>query len=577
MADKDHLLENSRFIQQQLKQQQQQQQQQQLQQQQQQQLKQQQQNPEPYGAHPQPTYQPDHLQGRWGHDQGIQQYPHSGPLPSSTQTPWTPSPQLHSLPLPPPSGYPEHELVPIGHQAPPYKASTPESQKPEKFKHAPKYNDLWAMIAFLIQMVGFIVLSGFAISNIAKVGITKTGDKGKVEKDFFLATNVMVTFALGVAISVVYSHIYLFLTQMLPLWSMSATYWFIMLILFGSAGFYLFSQIWVTATIFIFFGAVFTKVYFNSRERIESSTVLLKEVTVIARHCPAVFFFSFIGLFLQIICNIFILIVVTGLRQMYAEAGSGDSVHIVLHLLAYFSFYWLSQVLTNIVHCTISGVFATYYFTPGSRATIMSSLKRACTTSFGTICFGALIYAIIQTIKKVLNVLRGDGNHCLSCLFDGCFHLINRALEFITPLVYSEVAIYGKPFIPAARDTFVILKDRGLDVLLNEIIISTVWGIGAFFGSLVAAVGCQYYLMMTMGGEGSIDVREHRLEIWIVTGLIFFLGMQIVFSAGAVIHSGIATILIALAEDPDALARTKPEFFARIEAVYPDIVRSIHR
>ncbi|KAF9165906.1 putative choline transporter, neither null mutation nor overexpression affects choline transport [Actinomortierella ambigua] len=369
MADKDHLLENSRFIQQQLKQQQQQQ----LQQQQQQQSQQQQQNPEPYGAHPQPTYQPDQLQGRWGHNQGIQQYPHSGPLPSSTQAPWAPSPQLHSLPLPPPSGYPEHELAPIGHQAPPYNASTPESQKPEKFKQAPKYNDLWAMIAFLIQMVGFIVLSGFAISNIAKV-------------------------------------------------------------------------------------------------------------------------------------------------------------------------------LTNIVHCTISGVFATYYFTPGSRATIMSSLKRACTTSFGTICFGALIYAIIQTIKK-----------------------------FITPLVYSEVAIYGKPFIPAARDTFVILKDRGLDVLLNEIIISTVWGIGAFFGSLVAAVGCQYYLMMTMGGEGSIDVREHRLEIWIVTGLIFFLGMQIVFSAGAVIHSGIATILIALAEDPDALARTKPEFFARIEAVYPDIVRSIHR
>ncbi|KAF8982532.1 putative choline transporter, neither null mutation nor overexpression affects choline transport [Haplosporangium bisporale] len=461
------------------------------------------QHPVPYGVHPQPTYQPHHLQGRWGHDPVAQQYAYSGsPLPPP-QTSWTPSLPAHSPPQQ--SSYPEYELASIGHQAPPYGAGILESEKLEKFKPSPKYNDLWAMIAFLIQMAGFMVLSAFAVNNIIKAGIIKSGDKGIIEKDFFLSTNVMMTFALGIGISVVYSYLYLLLTQLFPLWSMPATYWFIMFVFFGSAGFYLYSQIWVTAALFLFLGVVFTKTYLNARERIKSSAVL-----------------------------------------------------------------------TNIVHVTISGVFATHYFKSGSGSPTWASLKRSCTTSFGTVCFGGLIYAVIQTIKKILDFLRGDGNHCLACIFEGCFHLINEALEFITPLVYCEVAIYGKPFVPAAKDVFKIVKDRGLDAVLNDIIISTVWGIGAFFGAFVAAVSCQYYLMMTMGGEGGDNVKDHVLEVWIVTGLTFFLGMQVISTAGAVIHSGVATIFVALAEDPDALAKTKPEFFARIQAAYPDIVQGVH-
>ncbi|KAG0069847.1 putative choline transporter, neither null mutation nor overexpression affects choline transport [Linnemannia elongata] len=370
----------------------------------------QQQHPVPYGVYPQPTYQPHHLQGRWGHDQVAQQYAYSGsPLPPP-QTSWASSPPANSPQQQ--SSYPEYELASIGHQAPPYGTGIAESEKPEKFKPAPKYNDLWTTFAFLIQMAGFIALSAFAVNNIIKAGLIKSGEKGIIEKDFFLSADVM--------------------------------------------------------------------------------------------------------------------------------------------------------VLTNIVHVTVSGVFATHYFKPESRSPTWACLKRACTTSFGTICFGGLIYAIIQTIKEILDVLRGDD-------------LINEALEFITPLVYCEVAIYGKPFVPAAKDGFKVAKDRGLDLVLKDIIISTVWSIGAFFGAFVAAVGCQYYLMMTMGGEGADNVKTHALEVWIVTGLTFFLGMQIIFTAGAVIQSGVATIFVALAEDPDALAETKPELFAKIQAAFPDIVQGDHQ
>ncbi|KAF9118115.1 putative choline transporter, neither null mutation nor overexpression affects choline transport [Mortierella sp. 14UC] len=219
---------------------------------------------------------------------------------------------------------------------------------------------------------------------------------------------------------------------------------------------------------------------------------------------------------------------------MYAAKESSDPISICLHIAAYFSFYWLSQVLTNIVHVTISGVFAAHYFKSLSGSPTWTCLKRSCTASFD---------------------------------------YINKALESITPLVFCEVAIYGKPFLPAANDAFKIVKDRGLDAVLNEIIISTVWSIGAFFGAYVSAISTQEYLMMVMGGRGTPDVKHHTLQIWIVTGLVFVLSMQVMFTAGTVIHSGVATIFIALAEDPDALAEAKPKFFAKIQAAYPDMLK----
>lgn len=69
------------------------------------------------------------------------------------------------------------------------------------------------MFAFLLQMVAFMVLSAFAINNIIRTAVITSADKSTTEKDFFLTTNVMVSFALGIGISVVYSYIYLLVTN----------------------------------------------------------------------------------------------------------------------------------------------------------------------------------------------------------------------------------------------------------------------------------------------------------------------------------------------------------------------------
>lgn len=109
-----------------------------------------------------------------------------------------------------------------------------------------------------------------------------------------------------------------------------------------------------------------------------------------------------------------------------------------------FAFYWMTQVIKTTVHVTVSGLFASYYFQSqptgdGKHKITISNptakaAKRALTTSFGSVCYGSLIVAILQTIRALIrmaaNQAAADGNligyfcamcagmsHCSLCLF----------------------------------------------------------------------------------------------------------------------------------------------------------------
>jgi len=57
-----------------------------------------------------------------------------------------------------------------------------------------------------------------------------------------------------------------------------------------------------------------------------------------------------------------------------------------------------------------------------SKSPTLASFKRACTTSIGSICFGSLVIAVIQTLRGIAQMFRGDGNDGImafvACLID---------------------------------------------------------------------------------------------------------------------------------------------------------------
>lgn len=138
--------------------------------------------------------------------------------------------------------------------------------------------------------------------------------------------------------------------------------------------------------------------------------------------------------------SVYFMTVISGCYELYYDNAtrSTPTKLKVLIVFCFFSFYWTSQVMENIVHVTVSGLFATYYFLMGSdqgmtKSPTIESLKRACTTSIGSICFGSLVIAIIQTLRAIAQMARGDGSDGIMA-FVAC--LIDCLLGKISPVFY---------------------------------------------------------------------------------------------------------------------------------------------
>jgi hypothetical protein len=83
------------------------------------------------------------------------------------------------------------------------------------------------------------------------------------------------------------------------------------------------------------------------------------------------------------------------------------------------------------------------------------------TYSFGSISLGSLIVAIINCLRQLCSIAQqteaGQGNAMAGILFCvlGCFiGLLDWAVQFINRYAFSHIALYGKSYFAAAKDTW---------------------------------------------------------------------------------------------------------------------------
>ena len=92
-----------------------------------------------------------------------------------------------------------------------------------------------------------------------------------------------------------------------------------------------------------------------------------------------------------------------------ADEASGSAVMVLRARMLFlvFSLYWVWQFVSNTVHVTVAGAFASWYFF-GSRASsvVLSSLRRGI-WSAGSVCLGSLLVAILQLLRLLAG---GDGD-----------------------------------------------------------------------------------------------------------------------------------------------------------------------
>ena len=144
-------------------------------------------------------------------------------------------------------------------------------------------------------------------------------------------------------------------------------------------------------------------------------------------------------------------------------------------------------------------------------------------------------------------------------------------IRFINRYAFSHIALYGKAYIPAAKDTWTMMKNRGIDALVNDCLISPVLTMGALFVAYLCALLSFLYLQFT-----NPAYNEGGTFTPVILAFSFLIGLQVCQIFMTPIGSGVDTIFVAMAWDSDVMMKDHPDFYARVIGVYPKVQEYIH-
>lgn len=116
-----------------------------------------------------------------------------------------------------------------------------------------------------------------------------------------------------------------------------------------------------------------------------------------------------------------------------------------------------------------------------------------------------------------------------------------------------------------------MMKDRGIDALVNECLINPVLSMGAVFVAYLCSLLAYLYLTFTKP-----EYNEGNAFTAVVMAFAFLIGLQIANIFLVPIKSGVATLFVAMAFDPQVLITEYPDLWHRMIQVYPHVQQAVH-
>eukprot|EP01084_Bolivina_argentea_P172128 298185_1 len=247
---------------------------------------------------------------------------------------------------------------------------------------------------------------------------------------------------------------------------------------------------------------------------------------------------------------------------------------IILSILL--ALYWSLEVNSNISHTTACGVSATWYFTPSERGMKRPTYKafnRSMTTSFGSICMGSLIVAVLELIRTIVNsAARNNNNLCMICI-RSCLGCIEACVRWFNKYAYAHCAIYGVGFITAAGQTWGLFARQGIMALVND----DLSGLGLFAGNLCSLVVCAasgYGIAYSFYGNDPNEEISVNL-LWYLTIYGAIVGFILCWLVLIVVRSAIITLFVCFAEEPQILFANRRDVYDELADVKPQF-QEIH-
>ncbi|CCU76989.1 DUF580 domain protein Pns1 [Blumeria hordei DH14] len=508
-------------------------------------------------------FQP-HLQSQYQYQYSSNQPPNQG-----QQYQYQPAPPLNYQ-------YPPHQYNPY----PPQQPQPPTDNGPSHHDHSmgamgfvdsfkvqePKFRDLWAALLFLATFSGFVVVSVLSLrrqkSKASTQQITSLNEEEyiKVVPDL----NIMLLFVFILCVALFTSMIYFWIIRVFTKQAIWITG--ILQILFGlcTSAYYILNRYWGAGITFLIMTAVYVVSFISWVPRIPFSVLMLQTVMDVSKTYGHVFMVSLLGSLSAATFGVWFSITLVSVYANYYPGGTSCveggmnscSMAKVVGLLVFITFvgYWTTEIIKNIIHVSISGVYGSWYFFGQKPEGVPNgptrgAFKRAVTYSFGSVSLGSLLVSLIQMFL----IFR--------------FVPIYFSKKFLIEILVA-IANRAKQ---AAKATWKMIKDRGVDVLINECLINPVLTMGAVFVAYTTSLFAIIYL--NFATTKSQNERDYSS---LIMAFSFLIGLQIANTFLVPIKSGVATLFVAIAFDPHVLIHEHGDLWQKMVQVYPHVQVAIH-
>ena len=159
----------------------------------------------------------------------------------------------------------------------------------------------------------------------------------------------------------------------------------------------------------------------------------------------------------------------------------------------------------------------------------------------------------------------------LLCFVDCFVSVLDWLVTYFNHYAYTYISLYGKAYIPAARDTWTLLKYKGIDALINDCLINNVLTFGSLFVGYMSALLAYLYLRLTHPAYNATGGFYP-----IVVAFSFVIGTQIANITNVSLQSGVATFFVALAKDPEVFRDSYPAVYEELLRYYPEVQQKLY-
>ncbi|KAK7195981.1 Plasma-membrane choline transporter [Novymonas esmeraldas] len=280
-----------------------------------------------------------------------------------------------------------------------------------------------------------------------------------------------------------------------------------------------------------------------------TTTMLCATVSVLRRH-RSLFLIS-LG---AVVASWFFVVtavvcVLPSVLRLYAGTAAGKDV--VYPVMVAFAVFWVLEVLQTLVHVTVCGLVATWYFAGEEYMPsfpVRSSFHRAITTSFGSVCLGSLITSIVSFIHMMVRFLRScdsnNGDNFWMCVMDCILGCVEDLVRYFNSYAFVHVAVYGCSYVDAAKETIALVKQCAFSAIFNDALTQEVIRILTFMNAVLVAL-----------------VTALVTQNLAAVVLLFIMSVVVSSTFYDPVSSCITTVFVCFAEVPVGLQLSFPDLY----------------